>query len=159
MMQSARGVAVGVCLAMGVLVGCGGGGRDVQEPARELTSVETPTLDPALTRNLPPNTTTESAEKGRDLYITCAPCHGLDARGTRLGPSLRDQEWIQGSGTFEEIQQVIRDGVPEPKEFPVPMPVGGGGSFDDEQVRALATYVFALSRPTAASAAPSPATP
>jgi mono/diheme cytochrome c family protein len=155
MMQSARGVAaVAVCLA-GALAGCGGGGGDVQEPARELTSVETPALDPALARNLPPNATKESAEKGRDLYITCAPCHGLDARGTRLGPSLRDQEWIRGSGSYEEIQQVIRDGVPETKNFPVPMPAGGGGAPGDEQVRALATYVYALSRP-AAPAAPTP---
>jgi mono/diheme cytochrome c family protein len=141
---------MGVCL--GSLVGCGGKDADVQLPEREATSEETPALDPALARNLPPNTTVKAAEAGRDLYLTCAPCHGLDARGTRLGPSLRDPEWIHGSGSYEEIQQVIRDGVPEPKDFPVPMPVGGGGDFSDDQVRSLATYVYALSRPAAPAA-------
>ena len=85
-------------------------------------------------------------EEGRKLFLTCAVCHGLDARGTQLGPSLRDAEWADVDSSLAEIEQVIRSGVPDPSDFDTPMPVLGGGDFDAKQVRALAAYVLAVSQ-------------
>jgi mono/diheme cytochrome c family protein len=109
-----------------------------------------------MTQFLPPGTTIEMAREGRELFRVCSTCHGVDADGTQLGPSLRDQEWLQGDGSFEEIQRVVREGVDPPREYPVPMPPGGGGAFTDDEVRSLATYVYALSRASAGSS-PEPA--
>ena len=102
-------------------------------------------LDPALAAHLPPGATMEMAENGRTLFVTCSVCHGQDAGGTQLGPSLRDSSWVNISGAPAEIEQVIRDGVPEPKELDIPMPAMGGGSFDDAQIRDLTAYVYAIS--------------
>ena len=106
-------------------------------------------FDPALARNLPPNVTPEQAQEGRERFVVCATCHGPDARGTQLGPPLRDQEWIHIDGSYEEIQRVIREGILEPEKYPVPMPRGGAGNFTEEQLRGVAAYVYALSRPAA----------
>jgi mono/diheme cytochrome c family protein len=86
-------------------------------------------------------------EEGERLYATaCIACHGPGGNGTQLGPSHRDEEWIHVDGSLESMMELIRAGVPSPKEHPVPMPPLGGGDFDDEQVRALAAYVYSLSR-------------
>jgi mono/diheme cytochrome c family protein len=136
-------------------VGCGGGG-DEDGAGMEATDAEVAKLDPALSAHLPPGATMEMAENGRKLFVTCSVCHGADAGGTELGPSLRDGEWVDIDGSPEQIQQVIREGVPEPKKLSTPMPPLGGGRFDAEQIRDLATYVYAISHAAspAGSAAP-----
>jgi mono/diheme cytochrome c family protein len=147
MRQWARAcVVAGVSISLGWLAGCGGESAGADDPARIASEEEVEAFDPALARNLPPNVSPEAAQEGREQFVVCATCHGPDARGTQLGPALRDQEWIHIDGSFEQIQQVIRTGVPEPKDFPVPMPAGGGGAFTDEQLREVAAYVYALSR-------------
>ena len=146
MRQWARAcVAVGASVSLVCLSGCGGESED--DAARVASKQEVEAFDPALARNLPPGVTTESAQQGRELYVVCATCHGPDARGTQLGPSLRDEEWLHIDGSYEEVQRVVREGVLEPEEFPVPMPPGGGGSFTEQQLRDVSAYVFALSRP------------
>ena len=132
-------------MVLGGLVGCGdepgwSWGRESEPDTQEVTRT-----DSILTRNLPPNTSAEMLEEGRELYLVCAPCHGAEGVGTQLGPPLHDPEWIGISGDFEEIQRVIRDGVPAPQEYPIPMPRGGGGNFDDNQIRAISTYVYVMS--------------
>lgn len=144
-------------LGLGMLAGCGDGGNKPQGAGEEARDKEVAALNPALAQHLPPGATMEMAEEGRKLFTVCAVCHGLDARGNQLGPSLRDQEWIDISGSPEEIQQVIRNGVPEPKEYPIPMPVMGGGDFTDAQVQALTAYVYAISHDAPAPAAAIPA--
>jgi len=83
-------------------------------------------------------------ELGRDLYPVCSVCHGDDAGGTQLGPPLLGPDWINITGNLAEIEQIIRSGVPAPDEYPIPMPVLGGGSFDDQEIRALAAYIHAI---------------
>jgi mono/diheme cytochrome c family protein len=118
------------------------------------TDAEVAKIDPVLAAHLPPGATMEMAENGRKLFITCSVCHGMDAGGTELGPSLRDGEWVDIDGTPEQIQQVIRAGVPEPKDLSTPMPPMGGGHFDANQIRDLAVYVYAISHSAPATAAP-----
>ena len=147
MRQWARAcVVAGASVSLGWLGGCGSDSAAAGDTARTASKQEVEAFDPTLARNLPPNVTPEAAQEGREQFLVCATCHGPDARGTQLGPALRDQEWIHIDGSFEQIQQVIRTGVPDPEEFPVPMPPGGGGAFTDEQLREVAAYVYALSR-------------
>jgi mono/diheme cytochrome c family protein len=120
--------------------GCGGGGDG---PAEQMTEA-VPKLDPALAAHLPPGATMEMAESGRKLFVTCSVCHGLDAGGTQLGPSLRDTTRITIDGTPASIERVIREGVAEPVEFATPMPPLGGGSFDEKEIGDLVAYVYAL---------------
>lgn len=143
--RATTSVVMGIWVGLGILGGCRGESVS-SEAAAEAKGVAVVELDQSVAQNLPANTSVEDAEKGRDLFLVCATCHGADASGTQLGPSLRDAEWIHGSGSFEEIQQLVRAGVPEPEEYPVPMPRGGGGSFDEAGVRAVSAYVYALSR-------------
>lgn len=155
-MRSGRSMRIAAALTVLAIAaaGCGGGGDE--DGARvEATDAEVARLDPALAAHLPPGATMEMAENGRKLFVTCSVCHGVDAGGTELGPSLRDGEWVDIDGSPEQIQQVIREGVPEPKELPTPMPPMGGGRFDAGQIRDLAAYVYAISHAApAGSAAP-----
>lgn len=119
--------------------------RAENEESPEAEVVAEP-LDPALAANLPPGVTIEEAQLGQRLFTVCTVCHGPDARGTQLGPSLRDAEWIHIQGEREEIAELVRSGIATPREYPVPMPPMGGGDFDEAELRALATYVYLLGR-------------
>jgi mono/diheme cytochrome c family protein len=103
-------------------------------------------VDAAMVQAVPGVTTQEVLEEGRRLYVVCSVCHGLDGSGTQLAPNLRDDTWIHISGEINEIARITRDGVPTPSEAPIPMPVMGGGSFDERQLQSVAAYVYALRR-------------
>lgn len=126
------------------LAGCESSGQpaaEMDEPAEaEGLAAVAPTAE-----NLPEGVTAEQVELGRKLFLPCAVCHGLDGAGTQLGPSLRNGEWIHIAGTLEEIEGLIRTGVPSPRTYPVPMVPMGGGAFDAEELRSVASYVYALS--------------
>ncbi|HEX8673482.1 MAG TPA: cytochrome c [Longimicrobium sp.] len=94
---------------------------------------------------LPPGVPREAGEQGRELYLkACVMCHGENGGGTALGPSLTDRTWIEGNGSFDEIIAVTRNGVATPKEFAVPMPARGDGTFSDEQIRAVSAYTSSI---------------
>jgi mono/diheme cytochrome c family protein len=100
---------------------------------------------PAAPAGAPPQVTTASIEEGQRLYGTvCFACHGQNGIGTPAGPSLNDTGWINIDGSFASIANVIQNGVMQPVQYPGAMPPGGGGSFDAQQIEALAAYVFAL---------------
>lgn len=157
-MRIAELVVVGaLVLASAPLAGCGGDGGTAERPRN---TVQDEPEDSALPRApdvpLPQGVTAEMVGEGRRLFgTTCVVCHGPDAGGTQLGPSLRDGDWLNVSGEYAEIVRLIHQGVPEPEEHPVPMPPDGGGSFTAEQVRSLAAYVYSLRRPS--GTAPTPA--
>ena len=79
---------------------------------------------------------------------TCTACHGQDAKGTAVAPDLTDQQWINGDGSYNFIVQTVTTGVPQPKQHPAPMPPKGGASLTDDQVKAVAAYVYSLSHKT-----------
>ncbi len=105
-----------------------------------------PAIRAVAPATIPAGIDTATVAEGRRLFTVCTTCHGLDGGGTGLGPSLRDGEWLHISGTVEEIAAITRDGIASPAEFPIPMPVMGGGDFTTEELSAIATYVYALSR-------------
>lgn len=83
---------------------------------------------------------------GRTAGGTCFSCHGQDGAGTTLAPNLTDSEWLDaGGGTQASIAEIIKNGVPKPKKFQAPMPPMGGARLSDEQVNAVAAYVYSLS--------------
>jgi mono/diheme cytochrome c family protein len=78
---------------------------------------------------------------------TCIGCHGADAKGSPQAPSLVSGKWLDSDGSFARIKQTIRDGVPKPKNYSVPMPPRGGAPLSDSDVDAVAAYVWAISHP------------
>jgi mono/diheme cytochrome c family protein len=75
----------------------------------------------------------------------CYACHGSNAEGL-VGPNLTDAEWIHSKGTVEEIVVQITNGVPkEESKSGIPMPPKGGSTISDEDVKAVAVYVYSLS--------------
>ena len=100
-----------------------------------------------VARNLPAGVTQAMVDEGQTQFGTvCVGCHGPAGTGTPAAPALNDASWINVSGAYPEIVTVINTGVPNPRQHTGAMPPKGGGSFTDDQVRALAAYVFALSR-------------
>ncbi len=81
---------------------------------------------------------------------TCAGCHGSNAGGTPLAPSLVSGHWLWSDGSLQSIEQIVEKGVPEPKKYRSPMPPMGGAELSPPEVKAVAAYVWALSRRTAA---------
>ena len=78
---------------------------------------------------------------------TCSVCHGQDAKGTQgLAPDLTAGKWLNGDGSFAFIMNTVQKGVPNPKESPAAMPPMGGANLAADQVRAVAAYVYSLSR-------------
>lgn len=116
-------------------------------PPRVIAGIgETDAGGQVIAASLPEGVTQEMVDEGQRLYGTvCVACHGPAGGGSPAGPALADDEWINVTGNFDEIVNIIHTGVPSPRQFPGPMPALGGGSFTDEQVRALAAYVYALS--------------
>lgn len=136
-------------LAVAMTAACGGGGGEqagtqgTPEPGTAATPAPEPT--PQVPANLPPGVSAEDVSAGQQLFATvCAACHGPDAKGTQLAPNLTDSEWLDGDGTFDSIVHTIQVGVPQPKQYPAPMPAMGGGNFNEQQVRQLAAYVWSL---------------
>ncbi len=101
-------------------------------------------------QGLPDGTTDAMVTEGQQIYGgagLCATCHGPSGEGF-IGPSLIDSEWLNGSGTYDEIVTAITDGVAladVKNAMGVMMPPKGGSSITDEQIKALAAYVWTLS--------------
>ncbi len=143
-------VVAALALASAPLAGCGRDG-ETEAGGKAKSAARAEPDDSALPQAsgapLPAGVTAAMVAEGRKQFgTTCVVCHGPDARGTQLGPSLRDGEWLNVSGDYLEILRLVQDGVPEPRQHPVPMPPRGGGAFSEEQLRAVAAYVFSMSQ-------------
>jgi glucose/arabinose dehydrogenase/mono/diheme cytochrome c family protein len=82
---------------------------------------------------------------------TCTGCHGVNAKGTPLGPDLTDTQWLWSDGSYPAIAKTITTGVPQPKQYRSPMPPMGGAPLSSDQVSAVAAYIWGLSHRTAVS--------
>jgi glucose/arabinose dehydrogenase/mono/diheme cytochrome c family protein len=101
--------------------------------------------------SVPAGATQEMVALGDRIYhgqvggASCTGCHGSDGKGTPLGPDLTDQKWLWSDGSWTGIAKTITDGVMQPKEYRSPMPPMGGAQLTDDQVKALAAYVWSMS--------------
>ena len=99
----------------------------------------------------PKGATRDMVALGHKIYLgqvggaSCTGCHGMNGGGSTLGPPLTKAEWTWSDGSYAGIQNVINTGVVNPKKYRSPMPAKGGAQLTDDQVKALAAYVWTLS--------------
>jgi mono/diheme cytochrome c family protein len=103
----------------------------------------------ASLQELPDGVTPAMVEAGESIYSGvggCMTCHGTEGAGTPIGPVLSDGEWLHGDGSYDFLVEIIDSGVMQPAQFGVPMLPKGGTQISDDDVRAVAAYVWTLSR-------------
>jgi mono/diheme cytochrome c family protein len=104
---------------------------------------------PTAPVDLPEGVTQQMVAQGEELFNgsgNCFTCHGRAGTGTPLAPALNEDDWIHIDGSVDQLVQIIAAGVPQPAQYPAPMPARGGAQIDDAQVRAIAAYVYVISR-------------
>jgi mono/diheme cytochrome c family protein len=114
----------------------------------------------------PAGVTDAAITLGDSIYHSggCQRCHGQQGVGGNNGPSLVAGAWQQHAGSYDEIVGTITNGVPREKlkdatrRFPMG-PRGGPMNLDDAQVRAVAAYVWSISRAKTAPVRPAPQPP
>jgi mono/diheme cytochrome c family protein len=72
----------------------------------------------------------------------CAKCHGRGGTGGDDGAALTTGRWQLITGAYPDLVVVITNGVPG--GVAPGMPPRGGTAFTDEQLRAVAAYVWTL---------------
>lgn len=103
---------------------------------------------PAKAQAVPEGATQAMVDKGNEIFHKtglCYACHGQDAKGL-VGPNLTDDVWIHSKGSYPELIAQVMKGVPkEESKSGVPMPAKGGSTISDDDVKAVAAYVWSLS--------------
>jgi glucose/arabinose dehydrogenase/mono/diheme cytochrome c family protein len=100
---------------------------------------------------VPNGATREMVALGNRIYhgqvagAGCTGCHGANGTGSPLGPDLTDKNWLWSDGSYDGILKTIQDGVAQPKKYRSPMPPMGGAQLTEEQLKAVAAYVWAIS--------------
>jgi mono/diheme cytochrome c family protein len=100
--------------------------------------------------SLPEGVTVEMVAQGKDIFAgagLCYACHGANGSGTPgLGPNLMDDEWLHSDGSYEGIVETVMNGVDASKsKTGTAMAAKGGSGITDDQVKAVAAYVYTLS--------------
>src|SRR5690606_34259310 len=89
-----------------------------------------PAQQPGAGVELPPGVTQELVAQGQQICSStglCFSCHGPDAKGmSGLGPNLTDNQWLNIDGSYDAIVELVKTGVPQPKEETSQMPPMGG---------------------------------
>lgn len=107
------------------------------------------TTAPAMAQSaLPEGVTQAMIDKGNEVFHKgglCYACHGQDGKGL-VGPNLTDDVWLHNKGSYAELVAQITKGVTkEESKSGIPMPAKGGSSISDDDVKAVAAYVWRLS--------------
>jgi glucose/arabinose dehydrogenase/mono/diheme cytochrome c family protein len=100
----------------------------------------------------PPGATKEQVALGDRIFHgevangTCGGCHGSDGRGSPVGADLTDGPWLWSDGSLDGITKTITQGVAKPKQVGGAMPPYGGTMLKPDELKAVAAYVYAISR-------------
>ena len=140
-LASTLAVSLTVSLTAALLVGCGGTGSGTQAPA------------PDSGPKLPTGVTMAMITQGDSIFNTasCQRCHGKGGIGAQNGPALAAGNWQHGSGSFDDIVKTISSGVTkeemkdQTRRFPMRARGGVQPLLTDEQVKAVAAYVWSIS--------------
>jgi mono/diheme cytochrome c family protein len=112
-----------------------------------LASVVALSAHPAVAQ-APAGVTPAAITQGDSIFHgkgNCYACHGSNAEGT-IGPNLTDAEWIHSDGSYDAIVKQVTTGVPkEASKTGIVMPPRGGSTITDDEVKAVAAYVYSLS--------------
>jgi mono/diheme cytochrome c family protein len=103
--------------------------------------------------SMPPGVTMAMISTGDSLFHArnCKNCHGQDAKGAKNGPDLTTGQFTHMSGSYDDIVKLITTGVPlteiKDPSHTIAMRPGGGGNppLTDDQIRAVAAYVYSIS--------------
>jgi mono/diheme cytochrome c family protein len=109
----------------------------------------------AVASNVPAAVTPAAIAMGDSIFNTasCQRCHGKGGVGATNGPSLTSGKWQHGSGSYDDILRTITTGVPKDSikdpSHPFAMRARGGVNplLTDDQVAAVAAYVYKISHP------------
>jgi mono/diheme cytochrome c family protein len=100
---------------------------------------------------LPATATAQVIQQGDSIFNngSCKRCHGMNGTNGRTAPDLTDATWLHIDGSYDSIVHIITTGVPA-AEFKsptsrFPMRPKGGMPLTDDQVAAVAAYVYTLS--------------
>lgn len=107
---------------------------------------------------LPAGVTPAMISLGDSIFnnASCQRCHGKGGSGLNAqgapgnGPSLVRTSWDHGSGSYEDIVKTIMSGVPkeqlkdQSRRFAMNPRGGGQVPLNDDQVKAVAAYVYSL---------------
>ncbi len=140
-------VAVGLSACGGDASANGNGEADVE--SAHVVAAEAD-MD-AMPQELPEGVTAAMIEEGEGIYGgagICMSCHAATGEGIpNLGANLTDDEWLHTDGSYEAIVENIMTGVTSQESSSgVPMPAKGGAAITDDQVKAVAAYVWTLSQ-------------
>jgi glucose/arabinose dehydrogenase/mono/diheme cytochrome c family protein len=100
----------------------------------------------------PPGATKEQVALGDRIFHgevangTCGGCHGSDGKGSPVGADLVEGPWLWSDGSYDGIQKTITQGVAKPKQVGGAMPPFGGTPLKPDELKAVAAYVYAISR-------------
>jgi mono/diheme cytochrome c family protein len=144
-----------VFVALG-LSACGGDGAGEEETQAEpaqanvaAAPAESAEAEGEMSQELPEGVTAEMIEEGKTIYNgagICMSCHGGSGEGIpNLGADLTDEEWLHSDGSYDGISETVMNGVTaQESSTGVPMPAKGGTAITDDQVEAVAAYVWSL---------------
>jgi mono/diheme cytochrome c family protein len=100
---------------------------------------------------LPSGVTVAMVTMGDSLFhaSSCVRCHGPDAKGRPNGPDLTSGHFMHITGSYDEIVKIVTTGIPadsiKDPSHKLPMRGRGGGTLTDDQIKAIAAYVYKLS--------------
>jgi mono/diheme cytochrome c family protein len=145
----AAAAAIGAC--------SGGTSTTSSAPAPAPSPSTAPAAPSAAARpasGLPAGVTAAMVAEGDSLFHakSCRNCHGPDGKGRQNGPDLTSGKFMHVNGTYADFVRIITSGVPadsiKDKSHALPMNPRGGGRpplLTDDQIRAVAAYVYTLS--------------
>jgi mono/diheme cytochrome c family protein len=106
---------------------------------------------PAAAQQRPPGVTDSAIAWGKALFhgsANCSACHGEGGRGTGYGPNITGALWLHGPGTYESLIEQVKHGVPASRSATgQAMPMRGWTTMSDDDVKAVAAYVWSISHP------------
>lgn len=134
-----------------VIVACSSGTKTAStapSPSAAQTSASS-----SASSGLPAGVTMAMVAQGDSLFhsASCVRCHGADAKGAQNGPNLTGPSFLHVNGTYEDFVRIIMSGVPADSikdsshRFPMRPRGGGQTPLTDDQVKAVAAYVYSLS--------------
>src|SRR6185369_11538539 len=102
---------------------------------------------------LPSGVTPQMVQLGDSIFNTasCQRCHGKQGVGAQNGPALASGKWTHITGSYDEIVKIITTGVPQQdikdpsRRFAMRARGGVQPALTDDQVRAVAAYVYTIS--------------
>jgi mono/diheme cytochrome c family protein len=102
---------------------------------------------------LPSGVTAQMVQLGDSIFnaASCQRCHGKQGVGAQNGPALAAGKWTHISGSYDEIVKIITTGIPQQDvkdpshRFAMRARGGVQPPLTDDQVRAVAAYVFTIS--------------